>query len=161
MSLYFEDFYPGLKWQTASRTVTAKDIETFCDLFGDRNPLHIDEEYAKAKGYPGIIAHGPFRISLITGLTSQIGTFNDTNFGVVDMRWKWHKPVCVGDTIHVDLEVIECIPTSKPTRGIIRREYRAINQRDEVVETGTMWIMVMARGDGSGPANKAEAKAEI
>ena len=46
--------------QTAerSRTVTARDIELFTEMSGDRNPLHYDEEIAKATKFGGIIVQG-------------------------------------------------------------------------------------------------------
>lgn len=148
MGLYFEDFYPGLKWVTEHRTISRDDINAFITLFGDNNTLHVDEEYAKSKGYAGIIAHGPFRIALVTGLTSELGMLNETNIGVIDMNWKFKGAVCVGDTIHVELEVTECRRTSNPARGIVKREYRAINQRGEIVDLGMMVLLVQARTDG-------------
>ena len=46
--------------QTArrSRTVTARDIELFTDISGDRNPLHYDETAARATRFGGIVVQG-------------------------------------------------------------------------------------------------------
>ena len=47
-----------------SRTVSAKDIERFTEISGDRNPLHYDEAVAKASRFGEIVVQG--------GITSAI-----------------------------------------------------------------------------------------
>lgn len=46
--------------QTArrTRTVTARDIELFTEMTGDRNPLHYDEALAAASRFGGLIVQG-------------------------------------------------------------------------------------------------------
>lgn len=46
--------------RTASfeRVVTVDDVDRFADLSGDRNPLHLDDAYARANGLGSRIAHG-------------------------------------------------------------------------------------------------------
>ena len=42
----YEDLEVGMTHQT-EHTITEKDIELFAEVSGDRNPLHLDEEFAK------------------------------------------------------------------------------------------------------------------
>jgi acyl dehydratase len=43
-----------------SRVVTREDVAAYAAAGGDRNPLHLDDEVARAAGFPGIVAHGMF-----------------------------------------------------------------------------------------------------
>jgi acyl dehydratase len=43
-----------------SRTVTAADVAAYAEAGGDRNPLHLDDAFARSVGFDGVIAHGMF-----------------------------------------------------------------------------------------------------
>jgi len=51
-----------------SQTVTDADIKAFAGLSGDRNPIHLDEEYAKNSRYKKRIAHGLMTASYFSAL---------------------------------------------------------------------------------------------
>ncbi|MGL4831979.1 MAG: MaoC/PaaZ C-terminal domain-containing protein [Propionibacteriaceae bacterium] len=40
--------------------VSRADIAQYAQLSGDHNPIHVDDEAARALGFPGAIAHGMF-----------------------------------------------------------------------------------------------------
>ena len=48
----------GQELRPLSRVVTREDVRAYAEAGGDRNPLHQDDEVARAAGFPGIIAHG-------------------------------------------------------------------------------------------------------
>jgi len=43
---YLEDLEVGMKSST-SMVITGEKIDTFAELTGDKNPIHVDEEFAK------------------------------------------------------------------------------------------------------------------
>lgn len=45
---------------TRSCVVTRERVAAYAEAGGDRNPLHLDDEVARAAGFPGIVAHGMF-----------------------------------------------------------------------------------------------------
>lgn len=45
-------------------TVTRADLVRYAEASGDRNPIHVDEEVARAVGLPGVIAHGMYTMAL-------------------------------------------------------------------------------------------------
>jgi 3-hydroxybutyryl-CoA dehydratase len=55
---------------TASRakTIRRQDIAGFAELSGDRNPLHLDEAFARATPFGGCIAHGMLAGALISAV---------------------------------------------------------------------------------------------
>ena len=53
----FEDLAVGMT-AVYSKTVTESDINLFCAISGDTNPLHLDHEYARTTMFGGPIAHG-------------------------------------------------------------------------------------------------------
>ena len=52
----------------ASMVVSAEKIETFAELTGDYNPIHMDEEYAAQSIFGKRIAHGALSASLISAI---------------------------------------------------------------------------------------------
>ena len=52
----YEDMSIGMTHQTV-HTITEKDIDLFAEVSGDRNPLHMDEEFAKQTQFGQRIAH--------------------------------------------------------------------------------------------------------
>jgi acyl dehydratase len=54
-----------------SRVVTREDVKAYADAGGDANPLHQDDEVARAAGFPGIIAHGMFTMGHLSACVSR------------------------------------------------------------------------------------------
>ena len=48
-------------------TVTSEDIRSFAESLGDRNPLYLDADVARAAGYPDVIAPPMFCMRLRGG----------------------------------------------------------------------------------------------
>ncbi|TWT00248.1 MaoC/PaaZ C-terminal domain-containing protein [Reyranella sp. CPCC 100927] len=134
-SIYWEDLPVGTRYITSSRTITEGDVAAFAALTGDFNRLHVDAEYAKASIYGQRIAHGMLVASFMAGLTSRSipnQLMEGALFGVLQNTLKFPRPTFIGDTIRVEIEVVEQRPTSRPDRGLIGFLRKAINQRDEV-----------------------------
>jgi acyl dehydratase len=93
--------------QTArrTRTVTARDIELFTEITGDRNPLHYDEEAAEASRFGGIIVQGGVTSGLLNALVAEDLPGPGSVFLHVD--WNFRAPVRPGDEITAEAEVIE------------------------------------------------------
>lgn len=135
LAIFWEDLPVGTRYVTSSRTITEGDVAAFAALTGDFNRLHVDAEYAKQSVMGQRIAHGMLVASFMAGLTSRSivnQLMEGALFGVLENTIKYPKPTFIGDTIHVQIEVVEQRDTSNPGRGIIRFVRKAINQRGEV-----------------------------
>ena len=74
-----------------SRTVTARDIELFTELTGDRNPLHYDATLAEASRFGGIIVQGGVTSGLLNALVAEDLPGPGSVFLHVD--WSFRAPV--------------------------------------------------------------------
>ena len=133
--LYWEEWEIGAEFESPARTVTEGDITMFAGLSGDYNPLHINEEFCKNTQFGTRIAHGPLVYSIAAGLLFQLHLYDDTLIAFLGFdSLKFTKPVMAGDTIHARIKVTEKRETSRPDRGVMKRDLNVINQNGEVVQ---------------------------
>ena len=144
--LYWEEWEVGAEFFTSARTITGADIVNFAGISGDYNPLHIDEEFCRKTQFGTRIAHGPLIYSIAAGLLFQLHLYDDTLIAFLGFdSLKFTKPVKIGDTIHVRIEVLEKRETSKPDRGVMKRLLQVLNQNDEVVQEGVQAFLLKNR----------------
>jgi len=83
--------------EATTAPVSRVQIVRYACAVGDFNPIHVDEEFAKAAGMPSVIAHGPLTAALIIDqLVSQAGA---ESLRGADVRLR--APVFPGDTLTV------------------------------------------------------------
>lgn len=133
--IHFEGFHPGDRFVTGRRTVTEHDIMQFVCLVGLYEPLFIDEEYIRNESLFGErIAPGSLTFALAEGLTVQTGIIHGTGLAFVGLeQMRLLAPVKVGDTIQVEIEVLETKEIPSRGGGIVRYRHWVRNQRAETV----------------------------
>jgi acyl dehydratase len=92
----FEDLSAGDELPSSSRVVTREDIAAYAEAGGDHNPLHQDDEVARAAGFDGVIAHGMFTMGHLSACV--VGWLGDPG-PIRAMRVQFRAPVFPGDTI--------------------------------------------------------------
>ena len=113
-----------------SVTVTETHIVLGSGLFGDFNPLHVDEEFSKKSMFGGRILHGPFTSALVA---SPIGIyFAGTAIAYLEHSCRFKAPVRAGDTIATRWTVTAKSDKPKHKGGIIELAGQATNQRNEL-----------------------------
>jgi acyl dehydratase len=122
--------------QTASysKTVEERDIQLFAAVSGDRNPVHLDAEYAATTMFKQRIAHGMFSGALISAAVACELPGPGTIYLGQQMRFT--APVKLGDTLTVRLEILEKLPKFR-----VRVATRVYNQNDELVVDGEAEIL--------------------
>jgi acyl dehydratase len=144
--MYFDEFQPGFQIVTAGRTVTESDIVRFAGLSGDFNQIHVDAEFSKASQAGQRVAHGLLVLSIASGLAVQTGMMEGTVIYFREItEWKFVKPVMIGDTIHVIVEVKETKEMRRIGVGSVTMELDVRNQRDEIVNSGSWNVLVALR----------------
>jgi 3-hydroxybutyryl-CoA dehydratase len=142
--MWFEEFEVGQQIVTAGRTITESDIVTFAGLSGDYNQMHTDGEFAHSTPFGQRVAHGILVLSIASGLAMRTGVLEGTVIAFREINnWKFTSPVFIGDTIHVELNIIEIKPIPRVGGGAIAIELAVKNQRNEVTMKGT-WTALVA-----------------
>jgi 3-hydroxybutyryl-CoA dehydratase len=144
--LFFEDFQPGQKVTSAARTVTEHDVVTFAGLSGDFNQIHTDAEFAKATSFGQRISHGILGLAIASGLAVQTGVLGANVIAFREIgEWKFVKPVFFGDTIHVEMEVLETKAFSRLGGGSVTFSVHVNNQANETTMKGVWTVLVKFR----------------
>ena len=147
MGRYYEELEVGQRFETPRRTVIEADIATFAGLTADFNPLHTDEVFAAQSDFKGRITHGPMIVGMAFGLASRTHLMDGTVLGLLDISWKFMKPVRPGDTIGALVTILEKRPTRKPDRGVVTLQLDVRNQRDETAQIGIAKVLVRLKGN--------------
>lgn len=140
-ALRFDAIEPGLVFATPGITVTEGHILGFAGLTGDFYEIHMDDDYARALGYPGRVAHGLLGLALCDGLKNRA----ETRFAAIvslGWRWKFTGAILVGDRIAAEVRVIAKRATKRQDRGILTLGFLLRNQREETVQEGENDLMV-------------------
>jgi 3-hydroxybutyryl-CoA dehydratase len=152
--LYFEQLTNGIRLKSPARTITEADVVAFAGLSGDYNPLHTDAEFAGRGMFGQRIAHGLLGLAVASGLAARLGFLDGTALAFRAVDWKFKRPILLGDTIRVTVEVHSTKPMPALGGGLVDFDVRVLNQRDEVLQQGTWTILVRARPadeEASGP----------
>jgi len=118
-----------------TKTIEQSDIDAFASVTGDRNPVHVDEEFAKTTRFGKRIAHGMLIASLISAvLANKLPGEGSVYLG---QTLQFVAPVFPGDEITARVTVKE-IREDKP---IVKLETVCMNQRGEVVIRGEATVL--------------------
>ena len=113
-----------------SKTITEADVMLFAGITGDFNPIHVDEEFAKASLFGQRVAHGMLGAGLISAV---IGTdLPGVNSIYLGQELKFVKPVFIGDTLTAVVEIVH----KRDDKKIVKLSTTVLNQRDEPVIEG-------------------------
>jgi acyl dehydratase len=145
-SHYLEDFKPGQLFSSGGRTITEADLTMFSMISGDWNPIHADAEFARGTRYGQRLVHGTLGIAICTGMLHQLGIFEKSVIAMLGLReWNFKLPIVVGDTVHLELEILSVEPGKSGRSGKLGRRFRLINQRGEVAQEGDSDVLVLTR----------------
>jgi 3-hydroxybutyryl-CoA dehydratase len=118
-----------------SRTVTDEDVRAFAELTGDRNPVHLDDEYAAETRFGRRIAHGMLGASLISAVLANELPGRGTVY--LSQTLRFTAPVFLGDTVTARV-VVKHVREDKP---IVTLETVCTNQRGERVVEGEAVVL--------------------
>jgi 3-hydroxybutyryl-CoA dehydratase len=144
--LYFEEFETGQKIISAGRTITESDVVTFAGLSGDYNQIHTNAEFSKGTPFGQRVAHGLLGLSVASGLAMRTGVLEGTVLAFREIgNWKFVKPVFIGDTIHVEMEILEKKALPRIGGGSLVLQIEVINQDSALAMKGSWTVLVASQ----------------
>ena len=148
--LYFEEFEVGQHIITSGRTITESDLVAFAGLSGDYNQIHTDAEFSKNTPYGQRVAHGLLGLSIASGLAMRTGVLEGTVLAFREINeWKFVKPVFIGDSVHVEMEIKETKALPRIGAGSILITVELKNQDKEAVMKGEWTVLVLSNASAS------------
>jgi len=143
--LYLEDLHVGQRFTSGTYRLTAERIRSFAAEF-DPQPFHLDDAAAQGTLFGGLAASGWHTAAaamqmLVTGGLPLAD-------GIVGLGGEiaWSKPARPGDTLHVESEILEILPSrSKPNQAVVRVRSVTLNQAGDAVQTFTSKLLVFKR----------------
>ena len=109
-SVYFEDLSIGQE-ASLSNTVTADVIVAFAAVSGDRNPVHVDADYAATTMFKERIAHGMLSAAYISAVFGM--QLPGPGAIYISQTLNFKAPVKIGDTVVTTVKVTELVPEKK------------------------------------------------
>ena len=144
---YLEEFVPGQVFvHPRGFTFLPARMEAFARTYMQCNPLYINDQYAKASGFAGLVASP----QMVFNVVLSLGVQNDSekamaNLGYYDAQYL--RPVYQLDTIRSLTKVIDRKERGPGKPGIVTIRTLGLNQNDQVVLQYQRKIMVAGRGD--------------
>ena len=146
LGIHWEDLPVGRKFQTVGRTVTEADLVNFISCTGMLEVLFTNTEFVeKESAIKGRVVPGALAYTFAEGLLTQ-SVMQGVGLAFLNMEFDIKAPTFVGDTIHVECEVIEC-QESKKRRGLglVRTRNQIVKQDGTVVLVYTPLRMVKGK----------------
>src|SRR6266436_5454387 len=126
----FEDLRVGFRFRTHRRTITESDVSSFVNAsWLTEERFTVEDEAGRAikgRAVPAALVY-----SFAEGLL--LPTMQDTGLAFLNATLDVKAPTMVGDTVHVEAEVLEHRLTSKGDRGLVRFANKVVIQRGETV----------------------------
>jgi acyl dehydratase len=140
---WYEDLAPGDRYQTGALVVTEAHIVAFAGLSGDFFDVHMDDEFARAQGFPARVAHGLLGLALADGLKNRAAV---RLMAVASLGWNYRfkGPIFAGDRIRAEIRVRDKRLSSKG-QGIVTLGFELRKQTAEIAQEGETTLLVRLR----------------
>jgi 3-hydroxybutyryl-CoA dehydratase len=139
---WYDEVDPGERFGS-SLTVTETHLVLGSGLFGDFNPLHVDEVFAQQSQFGSRVLHGPFTSALVSAPVGMF--FAGTAIAYLEHACRFKAPVRAGDTLATEWIVHEKLDKPKHRGGIIVMTAVCTNQHGDVAVEADGKILVASR----------------
>lgn len=129
--LYWDELQIGDNFKTCARTITETDLVNFYCLTWCTEELFTNQHDRDALAIKGRVVPGALVYAYAEGLI--VPSIQHTGLAFLETTMQVKGPTLVGDTIQVEVEVIELKSTSKPDRGLIRTRNVVRNQAGDIM----------------------------
>jgi acyl dehydratase len=144
-TFYLDDLQVGQQFKSGTYRMEEARMKEFAAEF-DPQPFHLDHAAGKNSIFGGLAASGWHTAAVTMRLSVTGGVrFGSGSVGLGG-EISWPRPTRPGDTLHVETEILEIIPSrSKPNQGVVKMRTITFNQNGEEVQVFTVKIIVFKR----------------
>ena len=144
--LYFEDFQPGAINEYGPRLVSREEIIAFAAEF-DPQPMHMDEEAARATMLGGLAASGWHTCCMMMRMVADGFILNSSSMGAPGIdEVRWLAPLRPGRQIRVRTTVLDTrVSSSRPDMGFVKMLFEVIDDTGVTVMTLNNSLMMGRR----------------
>ena len=142
MTMYFDDFYEGYTFTTASKKLSKQNIISFAKKW-DYQPFHLDENKALESQYNGLIASGWQTLLIAFTLILDTKKIDKSSMGSPGLEnVNWFIPVRPNDVLHCKIIVIYKRLSKSKKFGIVKILVEIFNQENEIVSNmKAIWML--------------------
>ena len=120
-----------------TQTVTAREVELYAQITGDRNPLHFDADFASRTRFGRLVAQGGIASGMLNALVAMDMPGPGTVFLSQTLTYK--APTYLGDTLTAEIEVLSL----KPDKPVCQLKATITNQDGTLLLEGECWTYTM------------------
>jgi acyl dehydratase len=141
--LHFDDLPVGTRFRTIGRTITEADLNAFVNLTWLTEELFVNASERDTMAIKGRVVPAALVYSFAEGMMTPM--MQHTGLAFLNAELDVKGPTLVGDTIRVEVEVIEARRTSSGNRGLVRTRNEVKKQDGTVVLVYTPLRLLMAK----------------
>lgn len=131
--MQFADIEVGGAFEFGSYTLSEEELVAFARRY-DPQPFHVDAAAAAASRWGGLISSGFHTCAMAMRMVVDHLLQGSKSVGSPGLEYvKWEKPVRVGDTLRMRVEVLEKTVSKSARIGSVRWRWLMINQKGEQV----------------------------
>jgi len=146
--IYLEDLSIGQRFTSGRYEMDEKRMKEFAAEF-DPQPFHLDEAAGAQSIFKGLAASGWHTAAATTRLLVDGELALSEGIMGVGGEISWPRPTRAGDTLQVESEVLEIVPSrSKPRQAMVKIRNTTLNQKGEVLQVFTASVVVFRRNEG-------------
>jgi 3-hydroxybutyryl-CoA dehydratase len=120
-----------------TREITDKLIREFAEVSGDRNPIHLDEEFAQGTRFGRRIAHGMLSGAFISAVLGY--EFKERRIVYLSQTMRFIAPTFIGDII----TTTAMVKNIREDKGIVTVDTVCANQDGQITVTGEAVVMIL------------------
>jgi 3-hydroxybutyryl-CoA dehydratase len=120
--------------------IQSDEVDQFAGLSGDINPLHVDPEFARLKGFPDRVVHGFLLGAKVSAFVGTVMPGRDCL--LLESQLAWPNPCFAGETVRLRGEITEL---SKENRAMRIKMRATVPRGGASVVVGRGWVLCQIR----------------
>ena len=139
----FDTLVVGACWRSTGRTLTEAELTQSCMTSGDWHPIHADAIYCANTPLGQRIFQGTYGVHVAVGMATPFPPLAENVIAALGIsEWRYEAPLFIGDTVHVEVEIVDKKSTSDGTRGVIEKRIRLLRHDGRLIQQGVVKSLV-------------------